>query len=427
MEDKIKIGLALSGGGYRAAAYHLGTLRALYKLGVLDMIDTISSVSGGSIASAYYLLHNGDFKNFDERFYKKLGCGVMHLAFLNILLVFGMFAALGFLFSPWLSLLIVPSFWFFCYKMFPLRWLVELQYRWLFFGNKTLSDLPDKPSLVINTTDVAQGCLFKFSKNRAWGYNYQNRMMHDDAFTGVNFPISTAVMASSCVPFAFAPLRMPEKFRKKKTATCPLLVDGGLYDNQGVHELGEYGDHSEKYIIVSNAGNTELDDKSIQNIFKMLVKTSNILMKRIEKMQSRKNMFLSENIERRYAYCNLNYDITDRLVKSFVYNIAFGLVPTEVCVLHGLSKDSVTTFRDSFKQTNVIDNTMMTEFVTQVKQDIGWDELQKTCPTEKEAVCAKNVGTNLIGLSKKKRDALTKYAEWMTTVQVRLYLPNILP
>ena len=39
MEDKIKIGLALSGGGYRAAAYHLGTLRALYKLGVLDMID----------------------------------------------------------------------------------------------------------------------------------------------------------------------------------------------------------------------------------------------------------------------------------------------------------------------------------------------------------------------------------------------------
>ena len=116
-----------------------------------------------------------------------------------------------------------------------------------------------------------------------------------------------------------------------------------------------------------------------------------------------------------------------RNIKSFVYNIAFGLVPTEVCVLHGLSKDSVTTFRDSFKQTNVIDNTMMTEFVAQVKQDIGWDELQKTCPTEKEAVCAKNVGTNLIGLSKKKRDALTKYAEWMTTVQVRLYLPNILP
>ena len=260
-KDNNCIGLALSGGGYRAAAYHLGTLRALYKLGLLNKIDTISSVSGGSIVSAYYLLHLGDFKNFDERFYKKLGCGVMHLAFLDILLVLGIFAALGFLVSPWLSLLIIPSFWFFCYKMFPLSWLVELQYRWLFFGNKTLSDLPDKPSLVINTTDVAQGCLFKFSKNRAWGYNYQNRMMQDDDFTGINFPISTAVMASSCVPFAFTPLRMPEKYRKKKNATCPLLVDGGLYDNQGVHELGENGDYCAKYIIVSNAGNSELDDK----------------------------------------------------------------------------------------------------------------------------------------------------------------------
>lgn len=426
-KDNNCIGLALSGGGYRAAAYHLGTLRALYKLGVLDKIDTISSVSGGSIVSAYYLLHVGDFKNFDEKFYKKLGCGVMHLAFLNVLLVLGIFAALGFFVNPWLSLLIIPSFWFFCYKMFPLSWLVELQYRWLFFGNKTLSDLPDKPSLVINTTDVAQGCLFKFSKNRAWGYNYQNRMMHDDDFTGINFPISTAVMASTCVPFAFTPLRMPAKYRKKKSATCPLLVDGGLYDNQGVHELGENGDHSAKYIIVSNAGNSELDDKRIWNVVKMLVKTSNILMKRIEKMQSRKNMFLSENIERRYAYCNLNYDNTDRLVKSFVRNIAFGLVPIDVCILHGISEDSVIAFRNRFKQANMIDGSIMTEFIALVKQSIGWDELQKTCPTEKEAACAKNVGTNLIGLSKKKRDALTKYAEWMTTVQVRLYLPNILP
>ena len=43
-----KIGLALSGGGYRAAAYHIGTLRALQKLKILDKVDVISSVSGGS-------------------------------------------------------------------------------------------------------------------------------------------------------------------------------------------------------------------------------------------------------------------------------------------------------------------------------------------------------------------------------------------
>lgn len=52
-----KIGLALSGGGYRAAAYHIGTLRALNRLGILDKVDVISAVSGGSITAAYYVLY----------------------------------------------------------------------------------------------------------------------------------------------------------------------------------------------------------------------------------------------------------------------------------------------------------------------------------------------------------------------------------
>jgi NTE family protein len=45
------IGLALSGGGYRATLFHLGTLRRLAELGVLERIDQISSVSGGSITA----------------------------------------------------------------------------------------------------------------------------------------------------------------------------------------------------------------------------------------------------------------------------------------------------------------------------------------------------------------------------------------
>ena len=52
-----KIGLALSGGGYRAAAFHLGVLKKLKELNILDKIDIISTVSGGSIIGAYYLLN----------------------------------------------------------------------------------------------------------------------------------------------------------------------------------------------------------------------------------------------------------------------------------------------------------------------------------------------------------------------------------
>src|SRR5215210_3586642 len=45
--------LCLSGGGFRAALFHLGALRRLNELGVLSKVETISSVSGGSIIAAY--------------------------------------------------------------------------------------------------------------------------------------------------------------------------------------------------------------------------------------------------------------------------------------------------------------------------------------------------------------------------------------
>src|SRR3954466_16205938 len=45
--------LCLSGGGFRAALFHLGGLRRLNELGVLSQVDVISSVSGGSIVAAH--------------------------------------------------------------------------------------------------------------------------------------------------------------------------------------------------------------------------------------------------------------------------------------------------------------------------------------------------------------------------------------
>ena len=45
------IALCLSGGGFRAALFHAGAIRRLNELGVLSRVRTISSVSGGSIAS----------------------------------------------------------------------------------------------------------------------------------------------------------------------------------------------------------------------------------------------------------------------------------------------------------------------------------------------------------------------------------------
>ena len=55
------VALALSGGGFRAALFHLGALRRLNELGALSRIDTISSVSGGSILSAHLAERIGDW------------------------------------------------------------------------------------------------------------------------------------------------------------------------------------------------------------------------------------------------------------------------------------------------------------------------------------------------------------------------------
>jgi predicted acylesterase/phospholipase RssA len=52
-----KLGLALSGGGHRAAFFHIGVLAGLAELGLLRPVQVISTVSGGSIVGALYYLH----------------------------------------------------------------------------------------------------------------------------------------------------------------------------------------------------------------------------------------------------------------------------------------------------------------------------------------------------------------------------------
>src|SRR6267142_2647578 len=63
-----RIGVALSGGGARAIAFHLGCLRALHDRGVLSEVSVLSAVSGGSVIAALYAYGGDtDFDAFDRR------------------------------------------------------------------------------------------------------------------------------------------------------------------------------------------------------------------------------------------------------------------------------------------------------------------------------------------------------------------------
>src|SRR4051794_34662222 len=62
-----RIGLALSGGGARAMAFHLGCLRALHELGILSRVRILSTVSGGSVIGALYATTDESFSAFETR------------------------------------------------------------------------------------------------------------------------------------------------------------------------------------------------------------------------------------------------------------------------------------------------------------------------------------------------------------------------
>lgn len=393
---KRKIGLALSGGGYRAAAYHIGTLRALNRLGILDSIDVISSVSGGSITSAYYALNKDDYTNFENSFIKKLQKGVLWSAYANLTLL-SIFIVLSIWFSGWWILLIDLALLFcFWYKLLPLSFHIEVLYNKYFFRGAKFSNLPAKPLIAINSTDVTTGTLFTFSQIKMAGYKYEGKHKKI-TFNHTEFPISKAVMASSCVPFAFSPIRINERYCNEHfSGERPLLIDGGLYDNQGAHKLSEkYSSYHTEYIIVSDAGINEINAKWAFNVPLMLVKTSDIMMRRIKTFQMRSNIYNNQSANK-YAYLSLGWEVSERPIYGFVDNIAEGNVEPELYLLHHIDEADVESLQNEDKEVRQM---AKERIVTQLKKSIGWEKLEQIKPTLDEHDMAKTVGTNLKGLS----------------------------
>ena len=416
--DDKRIGLAFSGGGYRAAAYHIGTLRALQKLGVLDKVDVVSSVSGGSIIAAYYALHDGDYKSFEETFSKKIRKGVSQLALINLIVIIALLV-LAFCYGGswgWLFLLLL---WFIWYKVLPVSFLIAKQYDWLFFHGKKLKDFKPCPVVTINATDYPTVSQFTFSRERMYNYYYGV-----DAFYHEQFPVSKAVMASSCVPFAFCPIRIPQTFRTSvmKGKKLPMLLDGGLYDNQGTHVLTDkMSPYKCSYIIVSDAGNGEVSNKWVFNPLITLKRTSEVFMQRIKKIQIQQNLFMKAHPDKRFAYALLEWDVNERMLKGFIENLKHDNIYPEVVAAHQITPEEIAQLKNSDTSAAAGDRIM-----AQLKRNILWDDLTSLKPSEEEHKKAYAIGTWLFGLSKENIELLSKEAEWKVMMQVRLYLPMLL-
>src|SRR6218665_374107 len=431
---KIKNGLALSGGGFRATIYHLGTLRKLKELNLLDKIDVISSNSGGSITAACYSLYHKDFDNFSDMVKKgvkkeiALRILISPYFFIPIALFIGAITA-----RYWFPTAI-PSYWFtlvtilsflilfrFQFHLIQIRKIIEKRYDILFFRNKKLKDLSADFKTAIISTNIETGTLFYFSKHSmsdsAYSHPDSNAGFypHKITFKASEFPVSKAVMASSCVPFAFSPVTVakeyftnPEEYKKIN----PRLVDGGIYDNQGIHKLTFLKSSTYCHnIILSDAGNF-LPNKSWSfNSLFLLTRTSNIFMSRIKKFQMMANVYTT-NANSNVAYQSLGFGIDDS-VEQFLKMLKNGFIKDEVINCHAISRQDI-------KDKNW-------DFIAELlRQKINYDEIKSKGCNEEELKIARKVKTGLSSLSDKKINALIKHAETITEIQVKLFLPHLL-
>lgn len=293
----------------------------------------------------------------------------------------------------------------------------------MFFGKKTLSDLPKKPLIAINATDLTNGKLFTFSQLKMAGYTYyRNGDNSTSPFDNERFSIAKAVMASSCVPFAFSPIKISKDFCNGDIKE-PLLVDGGLYDNQGTHKLSnEESSYHTDYIIVSDAGNTRINSKWVLNPVCLLIKTSDIMMARIKSFQRIQNIYSKAN-NNRYAYVPLEWNIGERLIEGFVNNIKNGNIIDSLYSVHNISLGDINNLHDSNVQ---IASDARKNIIETLKNSIGWNKIYNRVSNKEFSNMARSVHTNLIGLKRKKIEALVQHSEILTEIQVRLYLPDII-
>jgi NTE family protein len=427
-----KFGVALSGGGYRATTYHIGTLRALRDEGALEKIHVMATNSGGSITGAYYSLH-ANHKSYDQieaGLREGLKGNVIKRALLHPRCLIGLIFLLGliavfiyllFVKEPLWSLvpliIFVISVSYFQFIIFPISRGIRAAYDHLFFKNKKMEDLSNRPLLVMNATNVETGKLWSFSRFNMEDYSYKYDVTPPVEFKSEKFPVSRAVNASSCVPFAFNPVSIPKRYYVNPTdahRVHPMLVDGGLYDNQGIHKLIQKGSRYEcDVVLVSDAGAASNWNSRQRNAFSLLLRMMDIFMLRIKNLQMITGVFENTSYEgrrRQIGYFSLSMDPVDT-VPYFIGMFKKKQLTTEVIEAHNLTgKEKVPD----------------AELIEQVKTGIHWKKLESIIPTEHELIIARAVSTNLVPLTSEQSEALIKHAYVMGTIFLRLYCPGVI-
>jgi len=237
-----KIALALSGGGFRATLFHLGTLIRLNEIGLLPKLTSVSSISGGSITGCWlgYRWKNLDFdengvaKNLDSEIIAPLrqlcsqDIDTLPTISNMLLMLFGLVST-----------------------------ALEAKYEAHLFGRATLLDLPSSdegPDFIFLASNIQ-------TNSRVW--IYRDRLWDErlGLLKSPNLMLATAVAASSGLPPFLSPTIVTTRsadwephetsdlFKEEKLRTRMILCDGGIHDPSGVEPVFDTHD----MILVSDA------------------------------------------------------------------------------------------------------------------------------------------------------------------------------
>lgn len=261
-----KIALSCSGGGYRAASFHLGSMSYLNHSkyddeSLLEHVKLLSTVSGGSITGVVYALMKQQGKSFDE-IYQFLLEKLMTIDLLQ----------------TGIEKLNPNAIWPNPFKSKNLINAFADQYDQVFTRGAVMAEFEVMKShleaVVFNCTEFENALNFRFRNLKSnYSGNFYNRITAKQLR---EVKLADVMASSSCFPGGFEPMRWPDdyvhehspnlKMQAEKNASegvTPLgVMDGGIYDNQGIDSILLYEEKADQpyfdLVILSDVASPDM-------------------------------------------------------------------------------------------------------------------------------------------------------------------------
>jgi NTE family protein len=340
----MKIGLALSGGGFRATVFHLGVMARLAKIDHLERVAFLSTVSGGSLCiGLVYALSDWQWPSSSAYLEQVVPRAREVLTTTNLQVDF-------------IRRVITSPLSLFRSRAATLAELLEE--RWGVMAR--LCDIPETPRWMINATCYETGKNWRFERFRMgdylYGYSYDTDIPLGQALAAsAGFPGLIGALPLDTRPFRWFKYRErwseeheminPESVREAQTRAYdpnwPIvhLWDGGVYDNlglEGLHDFQSGWQAGVDFLVVSDASGRSKPEDYSSGTKALLRIILGIMMDQIRSLRSRAILERLINHDDRGAFLQIGNTCRDILLgaerEDEISRLCSQCLPEEECI-----------------------------------------------------------------------------------------------